>query len=552
MNQMYLNYIDALNERYENAHKSAYIRAKPKYQRYMLRFNNRLFSRFYHTTLLPGTLLSPANLVRLMNENETDGYLYPMAHISPQKAAPYGMSFSLVSYSADAHPAASDLRTLIECVYPAFNLDLQNKLPLSDEKAILHELSVNDPDYLYFLIDMAIRTGVLKPVPAVNVSRFCVSGGANNILDAPDADILKLLVKHSSANCAQYISKLIPGFNLIVEPGFIEGLLLRPLSINDITGRVYSMMVSSFQHMMAKGFEFEVTSPYFDSPKHSTKMNDQDLFALFSTGLYVLNSLLSRFFFTVFSDYLKLIEPFYEDLFTFKHFSPFLSANFDSPEASFLTPCIHYSLTPLAARLFGAEAVENLTQNVINTQIPIPALFEAIPSAMGLAKRQSSSFALKYAKTGGEKTLRLKITQLANPEEWKIIEISSAQTLEQLHYLICDEFFLEPSAKYSFNTEKNVNVFTMYTSAAFEAKHKKTHLTALRDMPLEQSSVFYYCLERTLTPLSAQSAKQKNSGDVKNIIYEAEVIKINAPTGIESYPRIIRESRSCREFDIFK
>jgi hypothetical protein len=209
-------------------------------------------------------------------------------------------------------------------------------------------------------------------------------------------------------------------------------------------------------------------------------------------------------------------------------------------------PCSHYSLTPVATALFGLPD-DPEKNNTLNTKIPLASLFDVIPPSFGKARLNPAGLMAKYARPGGTRALRLKISLARGGNIWKTIELTDLCSLEQLHYIICDEFFLEPTENYCFNTDISMNQFTMYTPPSNKSKHKKTHSTLLRDLPIEEKAVFYYCLERSFSPFLTRASEL----DIETEIYTIEVVKINNPTGIEVYPRVVRESSSLRDLNFF-
>jgi len=551
MNPVFENYIAALNAMYENAHKSAFVRSNGKSQRLLIRYNSHLFSRWYHSTLLKGTLLSPANLVYLMNRNLGDGdgdYYYPAIRVTPNQKMPYSFSFTVIKYNLEHHPAAVDFRAFLDCISPAVNLDMRGQVELSAERLIMQRVSIKDPYYSEFFLSLAHRLKLVKKAKGVHVSRIAVTAELEPFLELTDQEIFGRMFKESVKMCAAYVGDMIPGFSMPIQASFIESLLKTPFTTKDIMSKIYNLLLESFQWMLSKGMEFEITSPQFDKPKHSLNMSEQDLFTIFTSGSYVLNALFVKHFFTTFGDFLKLIEPFYEDPFTFKDFQGFLNAGLSDPDMAFFIPCSHYSLTPVALEFFDLPD-EPEKNNIIHTQIPLEALFDIIPPPFGRARVTPQALAAKYAKPGHLQSFRLKITQAHNDNMWKIIELTGLSSLEQLHHLICDEFLLEPSENYRFNTDIGMNTFTMYTPPHQKLKHKKTHNTLLKDMPLDEKTVFYYCLDRSSQPFVSRG--NKITEKIVSEYYKIEVVKIKIPIGIEVFPKIIRESAPLKEHNFF-
>jgi len=540
-------YLDLINGMYETAHKSAFIRANSKIQKRLLKSNSHLFSRWYHSTLLKGTLLSPANLLGLLNRQfNKGGYIYPVIKAELQPKTPYDLIFTPVAYNVEHHPVVADFRSFLEQISPAININLQNALSTADERIVLQTLSIKDPYYVEFFLALAQNMNLFKKSKGVHVNRLTENEEElAKFNEQNDREIFEQIVKESIKMCASYVSNMIPGYSMPIEDSFIENLLKTPFSNNDIMSKIYNMLLESFQWMLARGIEFEISSPQFDAPKKSVNMSEQDLYAIFTSGSYVLNALFVKHFFTTFGDFLKLIEPFHEEPFNFKEFHAFVSSTQGDSDA-FYMPCSQYSLTPLAVEFFGLSDDPD-KNNTINTKIPLATLFDIIPPPFGKARLNYTNLISKYARSDGLRALRLKIILSRSDSIWKTIELTDLCSLEQLHYIICDEFYLEPTENYCFNTDASMNFFTMYTPPSNKTKHKKTNSTLLKDLPIGEKTVFYYRLERSLSPFLSRESDIETETEM----YTIEVAKINNPTGIEVYPRVVRESASLKNLNFF-
>lgn len=539
------HYFNILNDIYENSHKTAYVRSSAKNQQYLIRYNSHLFSRWYHSTMLRGTLLSPANLLYLMNTQFIkNDYIYPVPNIKAQPKTPYSITLTPIRYNLEHHPVVADFRVFLDSIAPVVTLDAQNFLALSDENMILKKVSINDPFYIEYFLSLAIRMRLIKKIKGVHINRISVTDNLDDFLLLSDREIFNRIVEESIKMCSFYVKNMIPGYEMPIDEEFIEGLLKEPVSTKDIISKIYNVLLDSFHVMLSKGIEFEITSPQFDTPQRSVNMSEHDIYQLFNSGSYVLNALFIKYFFSTFGDFLRLIEPFYEDPFTFKEFQKCVSEDSSNADSPFFIPCSHYSLTPLCMEFYNIS-VDPDRNKVINTKIPISSLFNILPGPYGKSQVTPSSLIAKYAKPSNIKAYRLKITLAQDEEMWKIIELTDICTLEQLHHIICDEFFLEPSENYFFNTDKSMNIFTKYTSPSDKSMYKKTNRTILKTLPLDEKGVFYYCLERSFSPFIFRE------NNINNEIYLIEIIKIKNPTGIEVYPRVIRESSMLKDFNFF-
>lgn len=541
------NYIEKLLEIYESSHKTAYIKGTVKTKNVLIQHNNALFFRWYYSTLVKGTLLSPSNLIhRICSEPDSaQKCIAPTVSLSTVTGEPYNISFSTLSYTINDHPVVKDFRIFLNNLSPSIGLTKDGTFAPAVQNALLNDLTYKDPMYLEYLNAIAGSLDLIKKAPGVHVNRICPSAHCEQYLLSSNREILDSIVSTTIKICTDQVKNLIPGYVMPLEESFILDLLKSPMTTKDILTKVYSFLMDSFQALLARGIEFEISSPQFDAPQKSSDLSLHELYQMFSSGSYMLNAMFVKYFFTPFGNYLNFISPFFGATFAFKDYQNLFNAEeYSETMLSHFMPCSHYGLTLLGKEYFDIDLSPS-ENNELLASIPVSELFEVLPAINGKSRGALNSLISKYAGAASSKAYRLKIKPVADEQLWKTIEVSDNFTLEQMHYCICDEFYLDPSAAYSFNTDKNLNPFTKYTPSYEAPRFKKTNTTKMRDLPLKEKDALYYTLESDSTPFLFLESIQGEE------IYRIEITKIQAPAGIELFPRVLRESSTLKELGFY-
>jgi hypothetical protein len=477
---------------------------------------------------------------RQAGKNET---VRPVLKIHTLSKHLYDMKFIPVCAKADKHPVVTDFRAFLNFVFPAVNIDEEeNFLSDSDESLIFQQISIRDPFYLEFFVTVAINLKLVKKSKGVHVMRLTATDAIADFAALSDSEIFDKIVKEAVNICQKNISEIMPGYTIPIKDDFIENLIKNPVPTSKIISQVYQLILESFQSLMENGVDFEISSPVFGGKKSSSGITENDIYDLFTSGSYILNAFFVKYFFATFGDYLHIISPFYDTQFSFKDFQRFVMSGFRDYEADYFEPCSKYFLTPLGLEYFKAEMPADM-ELFANTKIPVQNLFDILPSPFGKDGHSVIDVIRQYSKPSGVCAYKLKITSESNPQMWKVMECADFITLENLHFLIGEEFFLESPEKYSFNTDLSMNKFTEYTPPENKARHKKTNQTKLKDLPLQEKTVFYYLIERRIFQIFSGEEISKNDK------FEIEVLKIKNPTGIELYPRVSKEGQGFKEYN---
>ncbi|MDR3092011.1 MAG: hypothetical protein LBU36_07515 [Clostridiales bacterium] len=524
---------------YESAHAEAYEKMNARGRMDFLKYTNLTFSRWYSSALFKGSALSPAYIMRLINERCGNGRFYVIPGVTTAASSSseeYRLRFSASAYSLDHHPIAADLRFLIDYIKPSHDFSGPRFFTVAQESVIMQNISIKDSFYLEYLMIIAYNLRLVKNLKGVRVSTAVPTKELPAFLELPDREILSLIAKESVKISLGHIRGMIPGYSIPLDESFIYDLITRPQSTEEILSRIYIELFHSFENMIESGIEFEISQAM--GPKkslHSSEISEEDLYNLFASSRMVLNSVLVKYFFAIFGGFLKFIDPFFDKPWNFKDFRKALTENPQDVVVMFFSPCDRYEVSPLGLEFFGGKAAKGQAA----TSLPLSALFEIA----GGKKPPNPARAAAAGPPAGS-AFRLKVYPVASPSLWKIMEIEGGFTLDRLHQTIWREFFRDcPYLNYSFNTDASLSAFTAYTPPGRGPRFKKTVSVSLAELGLEEKSSFYYILESPASPLITQNEAAGPS------VYRIDVIKIYPHAGIELFPQVTHTSGALRKME---
>ncbi|GHU53710.1 hypothetical protein AGMMS49975_12520 [Clostridia bacterium] len=551
----FVRYFEQLNAIYAELHNSALNKCAGKTRKDFWAYTPLMFNRWYSSASVKDTLLSPANLTRLAGERclDAQGSLVcpqilvlqtPVPAFGVDNEFTYKMSFMPMTYTLDDHPILKDFRAFLACSSPMITVDETQHITKDTEVFILHHLSIKDAFYLEYMLMIARELGLFKPSRGVHCIQLIQAQEAvDEFLRYSPREMLTVIVDQSMRISLTYLRSMIPGYNIPLPPDFIESLLKSPLPTREIFSRLYAELVLSFEMMFADGIEFEITTSQIEGSKRSSELTEQDFFQMFSASSFMLNTVFVKYFFSIFGTYLRFIDQFFDEPFDFVVFKDILESVPNEAVGMFVSPCTHYSLTALGMAYFGID-VSPSQNKTMDTEATLDELFALLPRA---DKRPLSvgvivnKYSKNFAKT---KAYQFKIYSIDSPELWKILTVDGAYTLDLLHSLICDEFFIEFTTYYHFNTDRDMNPFTKYTPPTEESRFKKTTETKVSDLTLGKRDSFYYVLDYG----TSFFAKNFDSPEQEQI-YRIDVMEITDAIGIELYPKLVKASARIRDLE---
>jgi len=463
----------------------AYRKANPKRRRRILPYLQAIHRRWYHATLIENTPFSPANLMESLCRYfglEPDSYIMPELRT---KAKVTGVDLIVKSYALENHPVVDDMRKLIEYCSP--QVDLAEEGCFTDVQALelADTLSIVDPHYASYLLEVALWMKLLTKMPSLYVHRLQISKTYQDTIDLSNEALLRKIVDATISLAAFGLRTSIPMPEHIFSETFVRNLLTQPMETDDIFANVFELMGYDLNDLL------EISNmPISDG--HPFDLEDLGIDMELLSGTFVMGIVLDRFFFTPFGHFLRLIRPMYVIPFDFaSEISDYTNVCDDPEEAfvAFFAPCSSYTLTDLGLEIIEVEpSSENYCD--IADIIPFETMMDSVfssPNAMAIfveMARYLSPLAGSLPKN--IYTFRIRLDE--DPSAWIHLQISDTATLQELYEEIAHVFELEPSDDYSFFHDKTENRFAEYASPQKikSSKSKKVSTKKTPDITLEE------------------------------------------------------------------
>ena len=537
MDDTYMKYTTIMNTMFEEKFMEAYRDANNKKRRRILPYLQAIHRRWFYATLVEHTPFSPANLTEcaLAHFKESPDQ-YPVAVLrTPSKVT--GLTYRMVSYSIENHPVVEDLRMLMHYCTP--HIDLYEQGGFKDEQSVelSQSLSITDPHYSSFLMEIAMGMKLLSKVRSLHILRMEPSKKSEEILSRPNEEILQDIINTSITLAALGMRQSIPMPEHIFTESFIRSLLTAPMETDEIFARVFEVMGYNIEDLL------EVSSmPMADgmSPEHLGL--DMELLS----GTFVMGIVLDRFFFTPFGHFLRLIRPMYALPFAFyEEVSDYIDACEDPDEAfvAFFAPCSSYTLTglglkalnvkPTAENYFDASELdfENMRNAIFIDDYTFKTFVEMA--------QQLAPLALMGGLPGLIHTFRIRLE--SDTSIWMHLNVPDTFTLANLYDEITQYFNLKNNGDFSFFHDKTENRFAEYPSLkrASKSKNPKT--------PAEEcllSDLDFGHMEHLI--LATYSQNSIFAQEPPTIRLQLERLSEKAPEFGEMYPQPGRMSKNMK------
>jgi hypothetical protein len=530
-----MKYVTILHALFEKGFMTAYRESNTKKRRRLLPYLQAIHRRWYYSTLAEYTPFSPANLTECIAAyyNETPDK-YPVAVLrTPSKVV--GVDVKINSYSATDHPAVSDLRKLINYCTP--HVDLYETSCFTDEQALeaAELLSINDPHYASFLLELAIWLKLLKKVPSLYVKRMMPSKNCGEFLQRPCEEILRDAIEAAIKLSVYGIRNSVPMPENIFTESFIRSLLTKPMETDEIFTRVFDVL----------GYDIEEVMEIGSKPPDELELEDDYDMELLS-GTFVMGIVLDRFFFTPFGHFLRLIRPLYGLPFDFsEEINGYVNVCEDPEEAfvAFFSPCSSYTLTDLGLKIFDIAPSEENYFNAaeLNFEQMKDSIFAdetALSIFVELAKYLSP---LAHESGMCEAIYTFRVRLESDAACWIHLQVPDNFTLEHLYEEIAENFALKCNGHFSFFHDKTENRFAEYPSAKRATKTKGSKTLAceclLHDLDFEHMS-------QMILILYNQSAFLDH--EPPTIRLQLELLNVKPPVFSEEYPLVSRMSKKMR------
>ena len=527
-------HVGILNSNFSKNFLGVYKTASVSKRRRLVPHIYTIYRRWYYSTLVEGTPLSPANMFSGMRDYFN---VYANTHVLPIVRTPtklVGILAKTVEYNPDAHPIIKDISRVVEYANPC--IDIHEMDALTEEQAfnISLLLSIKDPYYAAFLFDLSVRLGFIEKVPSLYVNRLKPTAKFDEFMKQKPRDVLKQLVDATIRFCSYGLSTVLQMPRSTFSEEFILKILKNPMKTDEIIQYAFeSIGVDMTQVVNREIFDKEF--------KDSQELEDAEGLI---HSMYVVGLALDRFLHTPFGFFFRLINPLYTATFDFEEeMLSFLEISKDHRETffSFYLPPEVYALTELGMDILGVQPEPEQSLPMIQfAQMKDSAFldentFEQFIEMAGHFFPQLFEIILRG------QIYSLKIKAAYKPSFWAHVQVSEHTSLHELYTFIAELFDLKENSDYSFFHDKTENLFAEYPSAK-----RLGRLRVQRDdADTKLSSLDFNHMKHMVLTAYNQALPFTNELPTKRLAIE--FLGETEPYFDEDYPRVARLSKALSD-----
>ena len=531
-----LKHVKIMHSLFENGFMNAYRESRQKKRRRILPYLHAIYRRWYYSALVEETHLSPANIMESMcihyGENPAT-CTYPILRTYSKVK---GVDVRSYEYTAENHPVVADVHILMEYATP--HLDLREggffHMEQGEEASAL--LSLRDPHYTAFLLDMILWMKLLVTVPALYVYRVQASSKWDEMKKLSNEEFLKEFVEASIGLAAYGLRSSSPVQESMFTEPYIRALLTNPMETDAILTKVFEHIGIDMQEMLEVSRMPALDVIAFDD-------TDYDMEVI--SNIFILGILFDRFFFTPYGYFLRLIRPMYTLPFCFEdEINDFVDFSDEAHEAfvAFFAPCSSYKLTGLGLSLLNTEATLENTFNANDLPFDsmIDIMFKDEESLANFVDMAGQIIPRMFDSIMKGQIYTLRVRLVDDPSMWIHIQISEKASLHELYEEVAIHFSLKANGDYSFFHDKAENTFAEYSSAKRANRTKK---------PLKSTDALLAELDfdhqRHMLLVAYSQAMPFTPGQ-QTIKFELELLSEKPPDFAEQYPRCARISKAMQ------
>lgn len=480
-------------------------------QRPLLEIAPLVFSKWYYTTLVANTILSPANIIsKDLEEDENGSEFAYVLRANPGAEGPKQYAFSLYEYSLEKHPLINDLKALTEFCYPDCQTDEQGFLLPQTREKLLPSLSLADSFYLEYLTRLAWMQGLLLPMPSIYTHKVQPAPHWKDFFAQSNAEILSQLGETACALAAERFS-----FSMNLEDGmatadFFLSCLEKNMDVDEIFIDFY------------KQVDVDILQIWQTPPSQLTEDEHSIVSSFLFTGI-----MLDKWFLMPMGAFFRFIRPIAFHPLRFFPLVNHLAALFLMERnlgSELFSPAAYYSLTPLGESLFALPDGPGENRQKMPGTLPYAHVLDIVEQEADVHLQEQ----LAMMKDVPEIVV-IKVSRLNDTEFWKVIEAGTNFSLHEFCIDLCAAFGMEDEESYLLSVPDS-NGFPMeYSPLGSKRSVNKTNGLTLRSLPLSAGK------ELRLTPSS--------SGGTLLL----QIIKKGKGSPFLIYPRICRQSRKVIE-----
>ena len=531
MNNSPLPYIQTLNTIFEDALSEAYRITDSKKRMGILPYLQAIYRRWYYSAIIEDSFLTPANITEsICRHYSQPASTYPVVH-RRGKSKFTGLDITLMEYSLDNHPIIADMALLFEYCTPYIDLSENEAFSPAQAIEIGAKLSLNDPHYGAYLLEVALRMKFIKKMPSVGVHRYRLTDNAVKKLEMSfPRELLYEIVDTTISIAAKALQSLVMLPEILFTPSFIRSLLTVPMETDDIFSRIYDVL----------GYDLEDLVDIVGSA-HDDDDEPDDLDMDLLIGTFMAGVLLDKFFFTPFGHFLKLIRPLYVLPFEIEgEIAEYITISHDPEESiiAFFAPCSSYTLTDMGLELFEVQKTEENYVDVTKV-VPFDSMKDSVFSskeALGLfaavAKHLGPMHSREAPPPKEVYTFRARLQ--SDTAIWAHIQMPPDTTLDDLYIEIADCLDLKDNGDYSFFHDKTENRFAEYPAPKRVRRGcKNTANIALENLDFERQKHMLLAAYNQAVPFGGENPTER---------VQLEMMHKKPAQDYYEYPRVSRLS----------
>lgn len=275
-----------LNDMFASSFKAQYNLMKEKHKKIMAEYAVQLYRRWYYSSIVSNTALTPANFV---------------SHIDSELFVPFslgevtltsGLGADFISCDIKKHYIYEDLHFIASAASGGIRLKKDGSVEKSVLQILCGGVHIKSENYILYLIELLEILGALEQLPSINTRVYALKNEDFN------TDMHKI----AAASCTLASQKL----NEVFGSDEIDGSeLLSYLKYNSVDKIIIDIFRSKGIEDMENIFKKDIKA---------LDTYERNLLAM--TACF--SEVLDKWFITVFSFYLRLIQPIFTQRFDFE------------------------------------------------------------------------------------------------------------------------------------------------------------------------------------------------------------------------------------------
>jgi len=529
----FTDHVQTLHVLFENGFADAYRDANARKRRRVMPYVAALYRRWYYATLIENTPFSPANIVEAMClYHGKDPAVFPLP-VLRGKAKFSGFDLKYIDCSG-VHPIIGDLRALVEYCLPY--ADIQEGDYFFDKQIleVAEAVTLSDPAYATFLLDMALKMKLLVKVPSLYINRIEPAREYSQRLSAEPATLFAEIVEAAVQVCANHLRRLIALPEPVFTDSYVRAMLTDPIETDALFEQVYEMLGYTLEDLIELSMEPDAMG--FDEGDNS-----------FLAGTFLMGLVLDQHFYTPFGQFLKLIKPLYVLPFDFVgEIEDFLSGKItdkDEVFIAFFAPCSSYTLTKLGLHTFNLKPDDNNFYDV-NKHMPFELLKDSLfsdPEMVEILVKMAQLLPAAIMEHSPRPVYTFRVRDMDEPALWIHLHMPAAAFLSDVYEAVLDYFPLRENNDYSFFHDVVENRFAEYPSPKrAKPKAKKTAETALDALDFTHQDKMI---------LTAYNQALPFGGAPATVRLELEMMGHKEADPQHKYPRVTRVSKAMKEYE---